>query len=129
VCVARAAGGGLPLEVLHPAGAAGGQFAGCARRLPSSGNGPTFGAPQRLRAASLWCRRPTAPPAVRLTRLPRAAAAPPVPAVIKKEFDRKHGPTWHVVVGRNYGSYVTHETKSFAYFYLGQLAFLIFKTA
>ena len=23
---------------------------------------------------------------------------------IKKEFDRKHNPTWHCVVGRNFGS-------------------------
>ena len=32
---------------------------------------------------------------------------------IKKEFDRKHNPTWHCVVGRNFGSYVTHETKHY----------------
>ena len=31
-----------------------------------------------------------------------------IAAQIKKEFDRKHGPTWHVVVGKNFGSYVTH---------------------
>lgn len=31
-----------------------------------------------------------------------------IAAFIKKEFDRKHGPTWHVVVGKNFGSYVTH---------------------
>ena len=33
-----------------------------------------------------------------------------IAAQIKKEFDRRHGPTWHVVVGRNFGSYVTHGT-------------------
>ena len=22
---------------------------------------------------------------------------------IKKEFDRRHGPTWHCIVGRNFG--------------------------
>lgn len=27
---------------------------------------------------------------------------------IKKEFDRLHGTTWHVIVGKNYGSFVTH---------------------
>ena len=27
---------------------------------------------------------------------------------VKKEFDRKYGPTWHVVVGKRFGSYVTH---------------------
>jgi len=31
-------------------------------------------------------------------------------AVIKKEFDKKYGPTWHVIVGRNFGSYVTRES-------------------
>ena len=47
---------------------------------------------------------------------------------IKKEFDRKHNPTQHCVVGRNFGSYVTHETKHFIYFYLGQIAVLLFKS-
>lgn len=23
---------------------------------------------------------------------------------IKKEFDKRHGPTWHCIVGRNFGS-------------------------
>lgn len=82
-----------------------------------------------------------------------------IAAQIKKEFDRRHGPTWHVVVGKNFGSYVTHgeyallekqrvarvrlahsmplltivtlsflETKHFIYFYIGQLAILIWKS-
>lgn len=34
---------------------------------------------------------------------------------------RKYNPTWHCVTGRNFGSYVTHETKHFIYFYLGQV--------
>jgi len=51
-----------------------------------------------------------------------------IAAQIKKEFDRKFGPTWHVVVGKNFGSYVTHETKHFIYFYVGTLAFLIWKS-
>ncbi|CAE7033418.1 B''BETA [Symbiodinium sp. KB8] len=50
-----------------------------------------------------------------------------IAAFIKKEFDKKYNPTWHAVVGRNFGSYVphpqpekvTHETKHFIYFYLG----------
>jgi len=29
---------------------------------------------------------------------------------MKKEFDKKFGTTWHCVVGRNFGSYVTHGT-------------------
>ncbi|VDO93162.1 unnamed protein product, partial [Heligmosomoides polygyrus] len=44
-----------------------------------------------------------------------------IAAYIKKEFDKKYNPTWHCIVGRNFGSYVTHETKHFIYFYLGQI--------
>ncbi|VDN41075.1 unnamed protein product [Dibothriocephalus latus] len=51
-----------------------------------------------------------------------------IAAHIKKEFDKKHSPTWHCVVGRNFGSYVTHETRHFIYFYLGQVAILLFKS-
>lgn len=51
-----------------------------------------------------------------------------VAAHIKKEFDRRHQPTWHCVVGRNFGSYVSHETRKFIYFYHGQLAILLFKS-
>ncbi|XP_021569456.1 dynein light chain 1, cytoplasmic-like [Carlito syrichta] len=46
---------------------------------------------------------------------------------IKKEFD-KYNPTWHCIMGRNFGNYVTHETKHFIYFYLGQVAILLFKS-
>lgn len=31
-----------------------------------------------------------------------------IAAYIKREFDKKYGSTWHCVVGRNFGSYVTH---------------------
>ena len=51
-----------------------------------------------------------------------------IAAYIKKEFDRKFNPTWHCIVGRNFGSYVTHETKHYIYFYLGQVAILLFKS-
>ncbi len=47
---------------------------------------------------------------------------------LKKELDEKYGHTWHVIVGKNFGSYVTHEMGYFTYFYIGPLAFLIFKT-
>ncbi|RPD58706.1 outer dynein arm light chain 8 [Lentinus tigrinus ALCF2SS1-7] len=51
-----------------------------------------------------------------------------IAAQIKKEFDKRYSPTWHVVVGKNFGSYVTHETKHFIYFYIGTLAILIWKS-
>jgi dynein light chain LC8-type len=47
---------------------------------------------------------------------------------IKKEFDRYMNPTWHVFVGRNFGSFVTHEVDNYIYFYIGQMGFLIFKS-
>ena len=31
-----------------------------------------------------------------------------IAAQIKKDLDARFGPTWHVVVGKNFGSYVTH---------------------
>ena len=46
---------------------------------------------------------------------------------IKKELDKSHTPFWHCIVGRNFGSYVTHETKHFVYFYIDELAVLAFK--
>jgi len=49
--------------------------------------------------------------------------------MIKKEFDKTYGNTWHCIVGRNFGSFVTHETKHFIYFYVGNLAVLLYKTA
>ncbi|XP_034885740.1 dynein light chain 1, cytoplasmic-like [Mirounga angustirostris] len=51
-----------------------------------------------------------------------------IAAQIKKEFDKKYNPTWHCIVGRHFGSYVTHETKHFIYFCLGQVAILLFKS-
>jgi dynein light chain LC8-type len=51
-----------------------------------------------------------------------------IAALIKKEFDKKYNPTWHCIVGRNFGSFVTHETRHFIYFYLDQVAVLLFKS-
>ena len=50
-----------------------------------------------------------------------------VPCTCFPPFHR-YTPTWHCVVGRNFGSYVTHEQKHFIYFYLGQIAILLFKS-
>mmetsp|Transcript_13430 Transcript_13430/g.22921 ORF Transcript_13430/g.22921 Transcript_13430/m.22921 type:complete len:97 (-) Transcript_13430:349-639(-) len=47
---------------------------------------------------------------------------------IKKEFDKLYGPNWHCVVGKSFGSYCTHESGNFIYFYLQNLAVLLFKS-
>uniref|UniRef100_A0A452R203 Dynein light chain n=1 Tax=Ursus americanus TaxID=9643 RepID=A0A452R203_URSAM len=49
-------------------------------------------------------------------------------AHIKKGFDKEYNPTWDCITVRNFGGYVTHETKHFIYFYLGQVAILLFKS-
>ena len=46
-----------------------------------------------------------------------------IAAYIKKEFDKKYNPTWHCIVGRNFGSYVTHEVIN----HLHQLSLIIFR--
>ncbi len=46
---------------------------------------------------------------------------------IKKEFDKKYDPTWHCIVGRSFGSYVTHESKNFIMFFLNQYGILLLK--
>ncbi|KAJ1993717.1 hypothetical protein H4R33_000572 [Dimargaris cristalligena] len=51
-----------------------------------------------------------------------------IAAQIKREFDKKFQPTWHCIVGKSFGSYVTHETRHFIYFYIGNLAVLLFKS-
>ena len=47
---------------------------------------------------------------------------------IKAHFDKKYPPTWHCVVGRHFGSFVTHLAKHFIYFYIGQHAILLYKS-
>ena len=61
------------------------------------------------------------------SNLPRTLCPPCQPPPTHPKPTR-YNPTWHVIVGRNFGSYVTHETKHFIYFYLGQIAILLFKS-
>lgn len=48
---------------------------------------------------------------------------------IKTDFDKRWGPHWHVIIGRNFGSFVTHETKNMIFFYLSDKAIMMFKSA
>ncbi|KAJ0101098.1 hypothetical protein Patl1_04623 [Pistacia atlantica] len=47
---------------------------------------------------------------------------------LKKEFDLAYGPAWHCVVGKSFGSFVTHSPGGFMYFSLDSLCVLLFKT-
>ncbi|KAJ2785464.1 Dynein light chain [Coemansia javaensis] len=51
-----------------------------------------------------------------------------IAAYIKRECDKRFGSPWHVIVGRSFGSYVTHEVGHFIYFYNRHLAHLVFKS-
>ncbi|KAF8328445.1 dynein light chain type 1-domain-containing protein, partial [Cantharellus anzutake] len=45
---------------------------------------------------------------ISIAALEKFAIEKDIASHIKREFDTKYGPTWHVVVGKNFGSYVTH---------------------
>ncbi|XP_043696909.1 dynein light chain-like [Telopea speciosissima] len=47
---------------------------------------------------------------------------------LKKEFDASYGPAWHCVVGKSFGSFVTHSLGGFLYFSVDDFSFLLFKT-
>ncbi|XP_050225158.1 uncharacterized protein LOC126674713 [Mercurialis annua] len=47
---------------------------------------------------------------------------------LKKEFDAVYGPAWHCIVGKSFGSFVTHSSGGFVYFSVDKLSFLLFKT-
>lgn len=50
-----------------------------------------------------------------------------IASYIKKDYDKRFCPSWHCFVGKNYGSYVSHETTTFIYFFIGELAFVLYK--
>ncbi|EGR28858.1 neuronal nitric oxidse synthase protein inhibitor, putative [Ichthyophthirius multifiliis] len=46
---------------------------------------------------------------------------------IKNEFDRLHEKYWHCIVGKQFGSSVTHDSKHYIYFYIGEMSFLLYR--
>ncbi|KAK5840833.1 hypothetical protein PVK06_009738 [Gossypium arboreum] len=40
---------------------------------------------------------------------------------LKKEFDALYGPAWHCIVGKSFGSFVTHAGGGFLYFSVDKL--------
>lgn len=47
--------------------------------------------------------------------------------MIKGFFDKKYEPNWHCVVGKNFASFFSYKSKHFIFFYIGQLAILLYK--
>ncbi|CAK7327623.1 unnamed protein product [Dovyalis caffra] len=47
---------------------------------------------------------------------------------LKKELDSVYGMAWHCVVGKSFGSFVTHSPGGFMYFSIDSLFILLFKT-
>ena len=46
---------------------------------------------------------------------------------IKEFFDSKYGLTWHCIVGNDFRAFVTHESKTFIFFYQGKNAIMLYK--
>ena len=51
-----------------------------------------------------------------------------IAAAIKAKLNTQYPSTWHCFVGRNFGSFVTHEASKFIYFYIGQMGICLFAT-
>lgn len=47
---------------------------------------------------------------------------------IKREIVKKYKGVWHCIVGKNFGSFVTHEMKGYIYVTWGQMSILLWKT-
>ncbi|PXF49125.1 Dynein light chain LC6, flagellar outer arm [Gracilariopsis chorda] len=63
-----------------------------------------------------------------LTALDRFELERDMAKFLKKEFDTRYQPSWHCIVGRHFGSYVTHESSGFLYFYIEKTAVLLFRS-
>ena len=50
-----------------------------------------------------------------------------VAMMVSRALAEEYGGAWHVIVGKSFGSFVTHETATLLYFFLGQIGFLAFK--
>ncbi|KAM3183686.1 hypothetical protein ACTXT7_009855 [Hymenolepis weldensis] len=48
---------------------------------------------------------------------------------IKKGLDQQYGSSWHCVVGKSFGSYISHVQGHLIYLNMNSYAVLIFKTA
>lgn len=47
---------------------------------------------------------------------------------IKTECDNKFGSTWHCIIGKDFGSFVTYQSQHFVHFTMDGLSVLLYKT-
>ena len=47
---------------------------------------------------------------------------------IKRYFDHTYEPAWNCVVGKNFGSFVSHKPTKHIFFYIGEKGIMIFQT-
>ncbi len=48
---------------------------------------------------------------------------------LKKYMDDHYGSSWHVICGRHFGCYSIYESGRFVFFYLDNVAFLLYKSS
>ena len=51
-----------------------------------------------------------------------------VATAVKKQCDEKFGGTWHIVVGRNFGCSITHDTRYVLFFQVDLMHVMLFKS-
>lgn len=52
-----------------------------------------------------------------------------IATAIKRDMERKYKGVWQCCVGRNFGTFVTHETKSYINFQVGPLAVVLYRSS
>lgn len=62
------------------------------------------------------------------TSIKRAFDEGPEDLPLEEKLTKGFGPTWHCIVGRNYGCSITHSTRYLLFFRLGQRTVLLFKS-
>jgi len=50
-----------------------------------------------------------------------------VSLAIKNYFNNKYSPCWHCIVGKNFNAHVSYQAKHYIFFYVKQIAVLLYK--
>eukprot|EP00357_Protocruzia_adherens_P008916 CAMPEP_0115020728 /NCGR_PEP_ID=MMETSP0216-20121206/30370_1 /TAXON_ID=223996 /ORGANISM="Protocruzia adherens, Strain Boccale" /LENGTH=86 /DNA_ID=CAMNT_0002392761 /DNA_START=28 /DNA_END=288 /DNA_ORIENTATION=+ len=47
--------------------------------------------------------------------------------VVKQHFDKKYGPNWHCIVGKDFSSSISYDAKHMLFFKAGQMQILLYR--